>query len=301
MSKSNIPETYNSIFMGGAGYLLNVNGTASLVYEVCGGIEISDNLECVINCRKRTDVEIEGNKKVAQDMILLRNELKKQKTTDASEIYADIWDIDVSYKVSDESVENLAKKIQKIDKYCSRNEVVLYIHGISLAKQVQSFYPGFAEMDGRLYCVTKEKCKEILSVSAQDLSFFVDFAKNGDMVQIYSGCGSGKVFVAISFLFAADIKVKYKDIFVKIYDKRQAEFDEKIEKRKIEIENILQKYTKFSSWKQITEKESLRQILGKNYEFDEHQFSYNILDKQKYGQIVSISDLTSDILSKGLL
>ena len=292
-----IPETYNSAFMDD--YILNINGTATLIYEVNGGFEISDNLESIISCRKRTDLEIKENKKLAEDMILMHNKLKN---IDSDYEYKEIYDIDVSFKVSNEDSKKLSENIKKMEKYCYKNKVVLYAHSISSPKQVQSFYPGFVEMNGRLYCVSKAKCKEILQTSALDISFFLDYAKDGDMIQIYAGLASRKIFAAISFLFEADTKVKYKDILTKIYKKKQKSFDEQIENRKNEIENILQKHTKdFSEWKAINTKEELHKIFGSNYEFNLPQFSFNSEFGRQFGQIVSISDLESKILSRGFL
>ena len=298
MSNDNtIPEMYNSAFMDG--YLLNINGSATLIYEVSGGLGIPDNLESVVNCRKRTDVEIEENKKLAEDMMAMHKKLKKQEVNCE---YKEIYDVDVSYKVSNENSEKLFENIKKMEKYCYKHKVVLYTHGISSAKQVQSFYPGFVEMNGHLYCVSREKCKEILQNSALDLSFFLDYAKNGDMFQIYAGLASRKIFVAISFLFEIDTKIKYKYVFTKIYKRKQKEFDSKILERKTEIENILQKHIKtFSQWKQINSKEELRKIFGYNYEFNLPQFSFETESGRKFGQIISISDLTSKILSRGFL
>jgi hypothetical protein len=189
-----------------------------------------------------------------------------------------------------------------MEEYCYAHKVVLYLHSISSAKQLQSFYPGFVEMNGHLYCVTQKKCKDIVSNSALDLSFFLEYAKDGDMIQTYTGVGSRKIYVAISFLFDVDFEVKFNDIFRNIHQKRQQEFEDKISERKNEIRHILQRYVKnFSEWKQLNNEYELRKIFGQNYEFGASQFSYVDETERKYGQIVSISDLTSSILSKGFL
>jgi len=297
MERHNIPELYNTAFMDG--YLLNINGTAGLVYEVNkGDLAIEDNLECIISCRKQTQEELENKSVIAQDMFYLQQRLEgKDKTTN----YSSVWEIDISYKVLNVDFEKIKLKVQKMEDYGIKNKVVLYSHGVSSAKQMQSFYPGFVETNDHLYCITEKKCLEILHGCFLDLSSYLPVADGADMIQIYIGCASGKVFAAFSFFVETNTRVKYKDVFTKIYETRQEEFDRKISEKKSKIESFLREKVNFSYWKQLNTKTELQQIFGANYEFSDKQFSFDTESGRKYGQIVSISDLTSKVLSKGFL
>jgi len=295
-----IPELYNSTFMDDAGLFLNLNGTGSLVYEVSSGLDgIENSLECIISCRKQTQTEIKERKSLAQDMLLLHNKLRGEEN---AKDYSDIWEIDVSYKVMKQNFDDLSNTVSKTEKYSLKNKVVLFTHGISSAKQTQSFYPGFVEMNGHLYCVTKEKCKEILKGRALDLSFFIDSADGGDMLQTYYCCASGKTFAAFSFLLDTAITVKYKDVFSDISQKQQKEFYGNISRKTDRITKVLSMgVSDFVNWRLIKSKEDLIRIFGESYEFEASFFSFLHENNKKYGQIVSVSDFTSNILSRGFL
>jgi len=298
MGQHSIPELYNTAFMDG--YLLNMNGTAGLIYEVNkGDLAIEDNLECIISCRKQTQEELENKSAVAKDVFYLQQRLEgKDKTTN----YSSIWEIDLSYKILNVNPENIPPKVKKMEEYCIKNKVVLYSHGVSSAKQIQSFYPGFVETNDHLYCITEEKCLEILNgCFFNKISSYLTIADGADMIQMYNGCVSGKIFVAFSFFVETNTKVKYKDVFTKIYETRQEEFDRKISEKKNKIERFLSEKVNFHSWRQLNTKTELQRIFGGNYEFSDKQFSFDTENGRKYGQIVSISDLTSKVLSKGFL
>jgi hypothetical protein len=299
--QSNIPELYNTVNIND--YWLNINGVVYLVYEVSPGIaEIDDNLKSVISCRKQTQTEIADKKLFAQDMFNLHEKLERKDGKDGIIDYKDIWEIDISYKLLSEKELLLSDKLNKIDKYAVQNKTVLYFHGISTPKQIQSFYAGFVEMNDHLYCVTKEKCIEILRGRNLDLSRYLDIADDGDMIQIYSGCASNRVFVAVSFTIETDFRVKYKDVFTKIHYTKQNDFEKTIHTKKAKIENFLQtKIENFSQWKKLTTKEDLLQIFDENYKFNDTCFSCDTENGRRFGHVLSVSDLTAEVLSKGFL
>lgn len=156
LSINNIDQ-FNPIRLDTGEYMTVISCRRLLEREMNSRIE-SVNKSVEINESVWSDKQKKNNQ-LTRRVHTINNALARQ----IAEQIHDLWTIDVSCKLQNESVDGLIKSYREIERYCAEKNILLYTHGFSAALQLQSFFPGAVDKNQHLYLSVGAKIRKLIS------------------------------------------------------------------------------------------------------------------------------------------